>query len=81
MNNYFIRILIGLDQLITTIVGGYPDETISSYMYRLDKQNKIAGRVFRPMIDSLFRIFRQHNHCFNSYEEERLRLQMPPMLR
>lgn len=79
MARYLINILIGLDQLATTIVGGYPDESLSSYAFRLERQGKVGGRIFRPMIDWLF--FWQENHCFLAYEEERLRWQFPAELR
>ncbi len=78
MYTYFIHILIAFDQLITTLVGGFPDETLSSYAYRLNLQNKLGGKIFMPIIDWLFR---NPNHCKESYTEEVLRLQYPPELR
>jgi hypothetical protein len=66
--------------LITTIVGGYPDESLSSYAYRLDKQGKPWGRFWRPIIDGLF-WWQSKPHCAEAYIEERLRYQMPPVLR
>lgn len=30
MANYFWRLLVAVDQLLNTVFGGYPDETISS---------------------------------------------------
>lgn len=77
--NYFINILLAIDQLGTTLVGGYPDETLSSYAYRLQQQKKLGGRVFAPIINFIF--FWQKNHCKGSYEDERRRLQFPPILR
>lgn len=79
MTRYLIHILIGIDQLVTTIVGGFPDETLSSYAWRLERQNKLGGRIFRPLIDWLF--FWQDGHCLRSFEDERLRRQLPPDLR
>lgn len=82
MARYLINILIAIDQLATTIVGGFPDETLSSYAYRLDLQGKPGGKLFRPFIDWLFSWQRlEGGHCKTSYEQERLRLQFPPELR
>jgi hypothetical protein len=79
---YFLHIAIGLNQLGTTILGGWPDETLSSYAYRLDIQGKPAGRLFRPVIDWLFSWQGlEHGHCFTATQEERLRFQLPPELR
>ena len=79
---YFINILIAIDQLVTTIVGGYPDESLSSYAYRMHVQNKPWGRIWRPIIDWLFSWQRiKGGHCLGAYMEERLRFQFPPDLR
>lgn len=82
MADYLINILIAIDQLATTLVGGFPDETLSSYAYRLDRQGKPGGKIFRPFIDWLFS-WQDYpdGHCKASYDEERFRLQMPPELR
>lgn len=77
--SYVINVLIAIDQLGTALVGGYPDETLSSYAYRLDQQGKVAGRIFRPVIDFLF--FWQKKHCFNAYVSERMRYQFAPEMR
>ena len=79
MKRYLLNILIGIDQFFTTIVGGWPDETLSSYSYRLEKNGKIAGKIFRPFIDRLF--FWTKNHCEAAYRDEAQRLQFPRELR
>jgi len=82
MKEYLINILIGIDQLATTLIGGWPDETISSYMFRLENQDKIAGRIMRPVIDFLFSWQGlQGGHCYHSYLHETLRRDLPPELR
>jgi hypothetical protein len=78
MWNYIRNILIGLDQWVTTWVGGHPDETLSSYAYRL----KVQGKPFGFMCDAINAIFWwQSNHCRGAYRDERERRQMPPELR
>jgi len=79
MARYLINILIGLDQLATTFLGGWPDETLSSYAYRLELEGKVFGKLFRPLIDAAF--FWQERHCYLAWREEVVRWQMPPELR
>lgn len=82
MKQYVLQVLIALDQLACTIFGGWADETISSYVYRLDVQKKPAGRVLRPLVDGIARVvFKQEAHCRKAYDAERLRAQCPPELR
>lgn len=78
--SYPVRILIAIDQLATALLGGWPDETLSSYAWRLDRQGKLAGRIFRPLIDWLF-AWEGPDHCFRAMLIERQRLQQPPELR
>jgi hypothetical protein len=76
------QVLIALDQLLTALVGGWADETLSSYAYRLHRDGKPWGRVWLPVIDWFFwTAFRQANHCLAAYIEERERRQFPPELR
>lgn len=77
---YPIRVLIALDQLVTALLGGWPDETLSSYAWRLEKRGKLAGRIFRPLIDWLFR-WEGPDHCLRAMLAERQRVQQPPDLR
>lgn len=75
---YGKAVLIGLDQLANAILGGWPDETLSSRCWRLS----LAGRDWpRLVVDGLARIFGDRNHCRESYESERLGRQLPPELR
>jgi hypothetical protein len=82
MKKYLINVLISIDQLGTTLLGGFPDETISSYMFRLDCKEKIIGRIVRPIIDWLFGWQAlEGGHCYHSYLNEMERRQQPPELR
>ena len=76
--NYFFRVFIAIDQLFTAILGGWPDETLSSYAYRLDIQGKPFGFT-RKVIDFVF--FWDKNHCYKAMLSEKKRLQFPPELR
>ncbi len=70
-------VLIAADQLVNALLGGWPDETLSSRAWRLH----VAGLRSWPcrLIDSLF--FWEDNHCFAAYISEREGRQLPPELR
>ena len=69
MLRYVLNILIAIDQLINTLVGGYPDETLSASAYLGEREGKIYGRIFRPVIDFLFWPL-QRDHCRRAFEAE-----------
>lgn len=71
-------ILIALDQLLNTLTGGWPDETMSSRAYRL----AVEGTTW-PMrcIDAVARLFGDENHCEGAFDSERRGGQLPPELR
>lgn len=75
---YGRHILIAVDQLLNTLLGGWPDETLSSRAYRL----ALVGSPW-PMrvIDVLALVFGDKDHCRESYESERTRAQAPPEAR
>jgi len=60
---------------LITLGGAYPDETMSSAAFRMERDGKFFG-FFRPVIDFLF-AFIQDEHCKKAYESEKLRLQAP----
>lgn len=66
---------IAIDQLLNTILNGMPDETLSARAWRLEQQNKIFGKIFRPLIDILF--FFDRDHCYQSFLSELDRKQFP----
>ena len=76
---HIFQILIAFDQLINTLFLGYADETISSRMYRYELEDKILGKIFRPIIDKIF--WYQKEHCRQSYLSEQLRSHLPRNLR
>jgi len=74
-----LNILIAIDQLVYVLITlgkGQPDETLSSAAFRTERDGRILGRIFRPIIDTLFRPF-EKNHCRNSYFAEVFRTQGP----
>jgi len=79
MRAYLWNIFIGLTQLLNTLLGGFPDETTSSRMWRWHLQGKPKGTIFAAVIDAIF--FWQEDHCRKAYEAERTRYHLPPILR
>lgn len=74
-----MQVLIAIDQLLNALLFGYADETLSSRAYRADREGKVFGQFFRPLIDTLF--FWQERHCYRAYMEEVNRRQYPKHFR
>lgn len=70
---YVWNILIGFDQLVNTLLGGAPDETLSSRAWRLKDASRFWG-LARRFIDALF--FLQEEHCKQAYLAEVNRTQI-----
>ena len=70
-------VLIALDQLGNALIGGYPDESLSSHAWR----NFVKGKRKWPkvLIDSI--LWFDKNHCEESYKSEVERRQCPPEIR
>lgn len=65
------------DQLLNTLLGGWPDETLSSRCYRWARDGVRTWPC--KFVDGLF--FWQKEHCKSSYESEKEGRQSPPELR
>ena len=66
MGNYFFNFLVSLDQLVNTLFGGDPDETISSRVGKYTRQ----GRGWFPKTLCKFLNFFDPGHCIRSIEED-----------
>lgn len=78
------NLLISVDQFIYVWISfgnGLPDETMSSAAWRTERDGKILGRVFRPIIDSIFRLFGEDGHCYKSFLSEKDRSHVPDELK
>ena len=81
MGAYIVNFLIAVDQLGSALVGGFPDETLSSYAYRMRLQHKPWG-ITADWIDWVARtVFRQANHCYKANLAVRQRVTVPPEMR
>ena len=67
------QILVALDQLVNTFLGGMADETLSARAWRNHLKGERTWLV--KVIDTLF--FWQTEHCRTAYESEVERKQLP----
>lgn len=78
-----LNVAIGFDQFVwvlLTLGHGSPDETISAAAWRMESQGKRAGRVLRPLIDTVFAPF-ERDHCRKAHNAESRRAQLPDVYR
>lgn len=66
MKLYFLNLLIGLDQFVNVVFGGAPDRTISYRAWQ--HRDHWAGAAAVRLIDGIFGLFGQQNHCKTVYE-------------
>ena len=71
------RVMIALDQLVNAMTGGWPDETLSSRCWRMERDNIRSWP--RKLVDGL--LFFDENHCRESYNSEQEGRQLPPEFR
>ncbi|WP_300708832.1 pseudouridine synthase [uncultured Desulfovibrio sp.] len=82
---YVKHLLVAVDQLANALLGGWPDETLSSRAWRRHAAGR--GSWLCRVIDRLFfwdaeaRGGLLVGHCQLSYESERQGRQLPPELR
>jgi hypothetical protein len=69
MSRYIFNILVAIDLLLAAFVGCRRNETLSAAAYSTELSGKLAGRIFRPLIDWIMS-FREADHCRIQYEFE-----------
>lgn len=72
VKRYFLRVLIAIDQLINTVLGGQPDETMSSALWR-NKNRSWYHWLAWAFVDMIALLFGDKNHCQSSHEAEQSR--------
>ena len=68
------QVLVAIDQLANTLLGGWADETLSARAYRMSRSDTRLDRI-RKAIDGLF--FWAPGHCQLAWMAERARKQLP----
>lgn len=66
MKRYLLNQLVALDIGINSLLGGSPYETISERVWR-HREHWAAGLSVK-LIDSIFKLFGQQDHCKNADE-------------
>ena len=74
---YGKAVLIVVDQLVNSLLAGWPDETLSSQAWRWDNDGVRSWP--KKVINAMF--FWEKNHCLSAYTPEREGRQLPPELR
>lgn len=69
LSNYILNLAISFDQFCNTLIGGYPDETLSSVCYRHRNDNKLR-KFFYNFVNCLFFWQRNPSHCERAYNSE-----------
>lgn len=67
---YVYNLAVALDQLVNTLTGGDPDETISSRVGKSQANGRILGHVFAVIINALFYVLDgfRWDHCKRSID-------------
>lgn len=71
---YFYNLFYALDQLANALIGGDPDETISSRVGKCQRgdHGRCIQIVMTPiaLLINLIFIWQEKNHCINSIEDD-----------
>ena len=63
---YFWNVLLGLDQFLSVLTGGDPDETVSSRVGKASAAGSRTGRALERCLDAVF----GPGHCRASIEAD-----------
>lgn len=64
---YFLNMLFAIDQFVSTLLGGHPDDTVSQRLGRAHLAGSNIVEPFRMTLDWLVLIlFGEDNHCLRS---------------
>ncbi|EFL52995.1 conserved hypothetical protein [Solidesulfovibrio fructosivorans JJ]] len=66
MKRYLWNVLLGLDQFLSALTGGDPDETVSSRVGKASAAGSRLGRALEICLDGVFGA----GHCRRSIEED-----------
>lgn len=77
MNRWLFQVGLALTRLGNALLGGLAEESMSSRAYRMGASGKPWGQITRPLIDRIFRLFGQKDHCQHAYVYERNKQPLP----
>lgn len=75
IRKYLLNVLVGIDQLGNALLGGCPDETISSALGKADRGDygptlKVLSMPLRVTVDGFFYLLGDKNHCHKHIEND-----------
>ena len=73
LRRYTFNVLLGIDQLLNAILGGYADESLSARAYR--RRSEPLWGVVMKVLDRAF--FWHKTHCESAYWAERKGRHLP----
>lgn len=68
---------LALTRLGNALLGGLAEESLSSRAWRAEGNRKPWGRITRPLIDLVFAVFGQDDHCERAYWYDRHKPPLP----
>lgn len=75
--SYLFQVGLAVTRLGNALLGGHAEESMSSRAWRAEANRKPWGRITRPAIDGLFRLFGRRDHCATAYWDERHKAPLP----
>ena len=66
MRRYLFNVLLGLDQFLSVLTGGDPDETVSSRVGKAAAAGSLCGKAMEWCLDGVFGA----GHCRSSIEAD-----------
>lgn len=66
LKRFFWNVLLGLDQFLSVLTGGDPDETVSSRVGKAAAAGSLIGLALERCLDAVFGA----GHCRSSIEED-----------
>lgn len=69
MSQYLLNLAMGIDQFVSTLLGGHPDDTVSQRLGRAHLAGNQKVEPFRIAVDFLARVLvGEIDHCVKSLE-------------
>lgn len=78
--SYLYNVLLSLDQLLNTLLGGNPDITISARVGFNAKYNKNrVWKIIQAIINYTFEPFDRKSHCYDAYLADKENYRLEPI--
>lgn len=75
------RIILALDYLLNTLMGGWHDEWVSTRAWRMKDKSRFWRFMWRSIDWVALHVFGQKQHCFWSFVSDQMHRACPPSQR